>query len=1017
MTKASILVVEDESIVAKDVRSRLQRQGYEVTSIVATGEDAIDHAGKERPQLVLMDIMLKGTMDGIAAAEIIRQRYDIPVVYLTAYADDQTLQRAKITEAFGYLLKPFEERELQITIEMALFKFDTERRLRQHEQWLAATLSSMGEGVIATDRDHRITFVNPIAELLTGTPQADAVGKPLGEVFRTEEEDDASGHGRSGPRPRVLMAANGARIPIDENSSPLQAATGETGGLVIVFRDVTSRRIFERRLVESEANLRALFESSIQSLFLLNAEGRILSLNRLAHDFLKDVAGMDAQPQAVLQEYLPADFRAKHEGNLHRCLAGEQLRTEVEFQMLNGNARVFDIVYRPVYDSRGMVLHVSFSLFEITERIAAERALRTSEERIGGIIASTMDAIISLDGRQRIVVFNAAAEKMFQCRAVDALGELIDRFIPVRARNGHQNHINEFGATGVTSRQMGTLGKVVGLRTNGEEFPIEASISQLQVGPERLYTIILRDITERVRSEEALVRSQERYRRFFEDDITADYVATASGQILECNPAFVRIFGFASHAEAVGTNVFDLYPDPVPAKQEFLSLLTTQRRLIYYEKELQRRDGAPVYIVGNTIGSFNPDGTLHEFMGYLFDDTERKRLEEQLRQSQKMESIGTLASGIAHDFNNILNNVLGFATQLKKHLHDQTRVLKYSQNIEKSAARGAELSAQLLSFARVSKREYVPTNVGPIIDEVMSLCQETFPRNITLRATSDAPLRFVQGDRGALYQVLLNLCLNARDAVISRVGNGEGMLTIDARNSVVGQDISTQLLGANDQYCVELRVTDNGTGIPREIRERIFDPFFTTKERGRGTGLGLSVVYSIVRNHRGVMQVESEEGEGSTFRVFLPAIAQMPAVEAVIEPPPTVRGQNELVMIVDDEESMQELARELLEDHGYKVAIAGNGRDAIEIYARRHAEIALVILDLVMPGLDGGQTFMELKKINPGLKAFFCTGFMPDRVIAALLEREHLRAIQKPFNPLSFVQVVREVLDDNRGGS
>jgi len=1016
MTRASILVVEDESIVAKDVRSRLVRQGYDVAGISASGEEAIELVGREKPDLVLMDIMLKGRMDGIAAAEIIRRRFDIPVVFLTAYADDQTLQRAKITEAFGYLLKPFEERELQVTIEMALYKHTMERRLRQHEQWLSATLNSMGEGVIATDRAGRVTFLNPIAEQLVGLSQGAAAGKPLDQVFPTAEETRNGGGEeprRAGPQPRVLVLPNGRRIPIDEHFSPLIDADGETAGSVVVFRDVTERRLAERRLQESEANLRALFDSSNQAHLLLDSDGCILSMNRLARELLHEWSAKQAESGQNLRHYLPPGLRESNDDDIHRCLAGERIHAAREVATGQRGKRTFVVAYHPVHDDRGIILHVSMTILETTDRMAAEEALRASEERIAGIIGSTMDAIISVDDRQRIVVFNAAAERMFQCRMADAIGHPIDRFVPSRFREPHRRHISQFGATGITNRRMGELGSVTGVRSNGEEFPIEASISQLETGTGRLFTVILRDVTERVRAEQALRASEERYRRFFQDDLTGDYFASASGRILDCNPAFVRIFGFSSREEAVGSNVLDLYPDDA-ARRTFLDQLAIQRKLEYHEKDLVRRDGAQVYVVENTIGSFGPDGTLQEFFGYVFDDTERKRLEEQLRQSQKMESIGTLASGIAHDFNNILNNVLGFATQLKKHLHDQTRVLKYSQNIEKSAARGAELSAQLLSFARVSKREYGPTNLVPILDEVLSLCRETFPRSIEITRVVDTPIRFVQGDHGALYQVLLNLCLNARDAVVAKVGTGAGRLNIVARNAVVGEDISSNLLDVPDPYCVELRVEDSGTGIPKHIRERIFDPFFTTKERGRGTGLGLSVVYSIVRNHRGILQVESEEGIGTTFRIFLPAIQELPALEAPVEQAPAEQGKNELVMIVDDEESMQELARELLEEHGYNVVIAGDGRQAIDIYRQRWTDISLVVLDLVMPGMDGGQTYLELKAINPHLKSFFCTGFMPDRIIAALLERENLRAIQKPFNPQTFVKVVREVLDEHR---
>jgi len=512
------------------------------------------------------------------------------------------------------------------------------------------------------------------------------------------------------------------------------------------------------------------------------------------------------------------------------------------------------------------------------------------------------------------------------------------------------------------------------------------------------------------RMESELRQSEQRYRDFFQEDLTGDYVATPEGRLLECNPAYLRIFGFPSVEAAQQHNILALYPD-ARSRDRFFDRLRKEGKLTYYEKEMVRPDGIRVHLVENAIGRFNAEGELVEYKGYMFDDTRRKRLEDQLHQSQKMESIGTMASGIAHDFNNILNNVLGFALQIRKHAGDPERVLKYSQTIEKSAARGAELSSKLLSFARVGKRESAPVDVVRLVEEIATLCTEAFPRSITFTSRVDEPVYDILGDHGGLYQVLINLCVNARDAVVARHGTSGGELTIEARNATVGEDISPELLGSGSPLCIELRVTDNGTGMSQEIRDRIFDPFFTTKERGQGTGLGLSVVYTIVRNHGGTILVESEVAAGTTFRVFLPAVRKSAVLEKPEAVAPAAKGGSELVLVVDDEETMQELARELLEEGGYRVLVAPNGQEAVDIYRRRFAEIDLVVLDLMMPGMDGSQTYKELKKINPSVRAFFCTGYMPDHVADTLLKQEELQMIHKPFHPPAFLKLVREALD------
>jgi two-component system cell cycle sensor histidine kinase/response regulator CckA len=882
MTQASILVVEDEHIVAKDIANRLQRRGYQIAAIATTAAEAIEEAGRHRPDLVLMDIMLKGDVDGITAANHIRDLYGIPIVYLTAYADDHTLQRAKVTDAFGYILKPFEERELSITIEMALYKNRMEARLRASERWLATTLRSIGDAIIAADTRGAITFMNPVAEQLTGWALDEALGRQLADVFQTAFEPDESGKGGT----TILVGKSGKRIPVEESAAPIKDDKEETSGIVVVFRDVTVQR-------------------------------------------------------------------------------------------------------------------------------RAENALRVSEARTAGIIASAMDAIITVDSGRRIVVFNAAAEQLFRCTVAQAAGQVLDAFIPGRFRASHASHIEEFASSGVTKRRLGGTDSIIGLRADGTEFPLEASISQIETGGERLFTVIIRDITERRKAEQDLRESEERYRRFFEDDLTGDFSARVDGTLLDCNPAFARILGFPSVVSAMQCNVLSLFSSP-DVRDTIFEILRTRGRVEEYELDLVRPDGQTIHVVTNAIATMDNDGRFTEFKGYMYDITERIKLEEQVRQSHKMESIGTLASGIAHDFNNILNNVIGFVLQIKKHAHEPEKVLKYSATIEKSATRGAELSAQLLSFARKAKRESVSVKVPHIVEEVFSLCAETFPRSIKVNRHVDDGVGTILGDHGELYQVLLNLCVNARDAILARGNNASGTISLGVFNGRVGDRVSAHMLSSTAERYVEIRVSDDGIGIPEKIRERIFDPFFTTKERGRGTGLGLSVVYSIVRNHRGIILVDSEEGTGTTFHIYFSAVDASPATSLLSAPALSSSGNHETVLIVDDEESMQELGRELLEEQGYSVLIASTGEEAINIVRRGTDTIRLVVLDLVMPGMDGGQTYLELKKLQPDLKALFCTGYMPDQVVSALLEEEQLQAIHKPFQPEVFVQLVRNVLDGRR---
>jgi PAS domain S-box-containing protein len=748
MSTPSILVVEDEQIVARDILARLERQGYAVTAVVASGEEAVASVAVVRPDLVLMDIMLQGEMDGIAAAEKIREHYEIPVVYLTAYADERTLQRAKISEPFGYLLKPFEERELHITIQMALYKHAMEHRMREHQQWLTTTLRSIGDAVVSTDLEGRITFMNPRAEALCGWRQEEAQGRLLEEVVAHRRDRGE------------ILGSSGTRTPVEATITEIRSDRDEHWGTVHVFRDITERR----------------------------------------------------------------------------------------------------------------------------------------------------------------------------------------------------------------------------------------------------------------RAQEALRESMERYRLFFEQDLTGDYEARASGELISCNPAFARILGCASPEEAMRLNVLDFYGDE-DARREFLEALAAQGTLEYNERELVRPDGKTLHLVENVIGVRDEHGRLSRIRGYIFDDTRRKQLEDQLRQALKMESIGTLASGIAHDFNNILNNVLGFAQQMKKHAADPEKVTRYAQTVEKSATRGAELSAQLLSFARLGRKEKVRLEVPEVLGEVAHLCRETFPASIDVSLEIQEGLHAVLGDRTGLYQVLLNLAVNARDALLERTGGGVRRLEIQARNLALEDGRCATLLPGNTGPCVEILVRDNGSGIPASIREKIFDPFFTTKEKGKGTGLGLATVYNVVRGHGGTIQVESEPESGTTFTVLLPADRTARPVDGRASGLQRFRpSRSARVLLVDDDESMLELGRELLEEAGYQVMVAGDGRHALEIYRTHASTIDLVILDLVMPEMDGGETYLAMKDVRADLKVLFCTGYLPEQVVGGMLEEEDLRAIQKPFDPATFLGLVREVLQGTSDG-
>lgn len=396
------------------------------------------------------------------------------------------------------------------------------------------------------------------------------------------------------------------------------------------------------------------------------------------------------------------------------------------------------------------------------------------------------------------------------------------------------------------------------------------------------------------------------------------------------------------------------------------------------------------------------------------DRQKRHQAEHALRaqeeRDRRMEVTATVVGGIAHEFSDILDNVLGFTSLVKKYIHDHGKVLKYSQAIEQSVKRGDEVAQRLRAFARPDKRAPEPVKVCAVIEDVAGAMRGECSEHVSVVQRCGADVPDILAVRKELVQAMMHLCRNARDAILQNApAGGCGTIVIGADRSQVTDDVAPALMLPVGDACVTLHVSDDGIGIRQEIADRIFDPFFTTKESVRGAGLGLSIVYTVVRGHHGTILVESSPGNGSTFRILLPAYSNLRAAQAHGAEP---RGRKtELILLVDDERPMLDFGRDVLTDHGYRVLTARDGAEALEIYRRQPGEISLVILDLIMPRMDGGQAYVAMKQINPSVRAMFCSGSTSDDVISSLLDEEHLRAIRKPFKIGEFLAAVRETLD------
>jgi len=394
--------------------------------------------------------------------------------------------------------------------------------------------------------------------------------------------------------------------------------------------------------------------------------------------------------------------------------------------------------------------------------------------------------------------------------------------------------------------------------------------------------------------------------------------------------------------------------------------------------------------------------------GYIADITEQKKLDQQVLRSQRMESVGSLAGGIVHDMNNIIGPIMMVLQMVRKKLTD-SRDQRLLDLLESNSKRAAALMKQILTFARGTEATRTTVQLRHLVGDISKFAKETFPAGVQVDADVPGNLLPVSGDPTQLHQVLLNLVVNARDAM----PNG-GKVTITAENVTINEERARLLPGLRVGPYVLVRVRDTGTGIPMEVRQKIFDPFFTTKELGKGTGLGLSTVLSIVKGHYGFVDLESEVGKGTEFKVYLPAVESAAAGEEVVVEEASLRGSGELVLLVDDEAAMREISRVSLEANGFEVIVANDGVEGIALYAERKGEIDLVITDIDMPLMDGQSVVRALRRIDPGVRVIGSSGTSDSGKLEQLKEAGFNAFLSKPYPVQTLLQTIDEVLHSEK---
>jgi len=633
--------------------------------------------------------------------------------------------------------------------------------------------------------------------------------------------------------------------------------------------------------------------------------------------------------------------------------------------------------------------------------------VRRAEERFRRLLESAPDAVVICDGEGRIVLVNAQAERLTGYTRDELVGRTVERLVPDRYADGHRRHRAGY-ARQPRTRSMGSGLELALRRKDGRELPVEISLGPLETEEGLLISAAIRDVTERKQAEEALARSEAKYRDIVQNAAYGIARVSRDGRFLTVNPALVRMLGFDSAEELMEVDVArDVYADAEQWEEQW-ERLRSESRVDDAEIEWRKKDGTPIRVrmSARIVQAANGDSDVVET--FVEDVTERRALEAQLRQSQKMEAVGQLTSGIAHDFNNVLSVILANAQLGPAFLGPGSEeVADVLEEIARAAQRGAEMVGQLLSLSRHADLRMRSVDLAHLVAGASPMLRLILPENVELRVSAEGPVHTVLADAGSVEQILLNLVNNARDAMPDG-----GVLHVDVDDARLDDAYRASHPCAGPGAYVCLSVSDSGVGMNEETQARIFEPFFTSKPRGVGTGLGLAMVYGLVRQHGGLVHVYSEPGRGTTFKLYFPVAETEAAVAEDDAPRAELRGGSETILLVEDDDALRSVGRRVLERYGYTVLTAADGLEALEVYRAERSGIDLVVSDSVMPGMGGVELYEALGGEGTAPRMLLMSGYREALARGGLAGAHPLPFLQKPWTIEDLLRGVRAVLDE-----
>ncbi len=869
--------------------------------------------------------------------------------------------------------------------------------LRASEVRYRRLFEAAQDGILILDVDTgRINDVNPFLVKLLGFSHGEMVGKTVGELSPSKNAWSNQGmlerlqrDGYVRYEDLSLETKDGRYIAVEFVSNVYQE--GDKKVIQCNIRDITERKLSEAVIHESEEKFRSLFNGAATGIAISTPQGFFLQVNAAYCRMLGYTA----------DELLQMNFAAlTHPDDLNlnlkmrdELLAGQRESFVMEKRYLKKSGAI--VWTRHSVSATHAIGGEIATLIVIAEDITERKEAEESRNLFRTLIDRTPDAIEVIDPETgRFLDVNATGcERLGYSREEMLSLNLADIDIEKDYRTLWPAIVEEIKKNGfgtVTGRHR---------RKDGSTFPVEVNGRYIDLN--RGYMVaVVRDVTDRRRIEA-------RFRRLVESNVQGVFIWNIKGKIMEANDAFLKLVHHSREDLKAGLINWRALTPPEYAHLDRRALeeIAVSGASAPYEKEYVLQDGArmPV-LLGATVFEDNPE----EGVCFVLDLTERKKLEQQFLRAQRMESIGTLAGGVAHDLNNILAPIM-MSIEILKMTATDPQARGILETIEVTSKRGADIVRQVLSFARGIEGERVEVQAKHLLKDIETIVRDTFPKNIRLVLTVPSDTWTIVGDPTQLHQILLNLCVNSRDAM-----PGGGSLTVCVENCMLDEHYAAMNLQAKAGHYVLISVTDTGTGMLPEVRDKIFEPFFTTKAVGRGTGLGLSTVMAIVKSHDGLINVYSELGRGTTFKVYLPAIKiSAEGQKRPTQPLRLPRGQGETVLVVDDEASILTITGQTLQAFGYRVLTATNGADAVAVYVKHQADIAVVLTDMMMPVMDGPAMIHALLRINPELKIIAASGLNVNGVVTKMPEVGVKQFLTKPYTAATLLKSIRTVVDES----